>query len=541
MSLNNNTTELEVILRMVNELPQAGEGEAVADYVVAEASAVVDKVISREGANPFRFIAFADAHQKNDDVNISNGNRDAGHGIAEVLKLMGAEFVGFLGDATWASSANDTEETVTEQMKTFNRYFGDALKSEQQLRLEGNHETDFLSANTIQTMIYGYNRDVIKDADHPIDGYCHKDFENHKIRVVCLNTNQLAMGGMSGDQLKWFAETALDMTGKTDWSLMILSHHPLDYNAATLFVDAISILDAFINGGTVNITTRDTNEAISVDYAEKNCAFIANFHGHAHAFSVTKLQKRIATDTYEDINGYAICIPNTCFTRNNQYIGESYDNNPYVKKYTTETTYNKTAGTAESTSFNVVTVCTDTQMIYLDVYGAGIDREVVYRFGASYTNLIPESVDTDGSIYNGKGFKEDTYISGATIATRSGVELTGFMPVNVTTNSGTLGQVIVYFGNMREVGTNTNCRISFFGETKNYLNQNNNFNQMVDESAYTGTQVIKYVDADGYVTHIDITAPVNYMQKQGTPVKWIRICHTNMTEDSIITINEPIE
>ena len=134
------------------------EGVPVPAYVKEEASRVVDTVITRAGANPFRFVAFSDAHQKNDDVNISNGNRDCGHGIAEVLKLMGAEFVSFLGDSTWASSANDTETSVIEQQKAFNRYFGDALKGEDQLRLEGNHETDFLSASTIQAMIYGYNQ-----------------------------------------------------------------------------------------------------------------------------------------------------------------------------------------------------------------------------------------------------------------------------------------------------------------------------------------------------------------------------------------------
>ena len=515
----------------------------VADYVIEEASAVTDKVISREGSNPFRFIAFADAHQKNDDVDISNGNRDAGHGIAEVLKLIGVEFVGFLGDSTWASSADDTEESVIEQLKAFNRYFGDALKGENQFRIEGNHETDFLNANTMQAMIYGYNRNVVKDIDHPIDGYCYKDFDTHKIRVVCLNTNQLELGGMNGYQLKWFAEKALDMTDKTDWSLMILSHHPLDYNSATLFVDAMAILDAFVKGGTVNITTRDTSIKINVSYTDKNCAFIANFHGHAHSFSVTRLQKYVSSNTYADVDGYAICIPNACFTRNNQYIGDSYTD-PWVKKYTTEVTYNKTANTAKSTSFNVVTVCTEKQMIYLDVYGAGIDREVTYHFSIPLNNLIPTSVDTDGSIYNGKGFKENTYLSGGTASTRSGVVCTGFMPVDVVVSGTQLGQAVVYLGNMKELGTNTNCRISFFGGSKDYLNMQSIFSNMKTESEAAGSSqadTVKYTDADGYVTHIDISQVLNYQQNISKPVKWIRICHTKITADSIITINQLIQ
>ncbi|MBE6992949.1 MAG: collagen-like protein [Ruminococcaceae bacterium] len=348
------------------------------EYVKEEASAVVDKVSTREGKNPFRFIAFSDAHQKNDHEDISNGNRDCGYGIAEILKLMGVDFVCFLGDSTWASSSMDTVESVTEQLKTFNRYFGDALKGEYQLRIEGNHETDFLTDSTIQTMIYGYNRDVVKDAEYAVEGYCYKDFETHKIRVICLNTNQLTNGGMAGNQLKWFANAALDMTDKTDWQIMILSHHPLDFPSATLMVDALAILDAFISGGTASITTRDTSETINVNYAGKNCTFIGNFHGHAHAFSVVPLQKYISSTEYKDIGGYAICIPNACFTRNNQYIGDAYADYPRMQRYITGTTYNKTAGTAESTSFNVVTIFPDEKMIYLDNYGAGIDRVVDY-------------------------------------------------------------------------------------------------------------------------------------------------------------------
>jgi hypothetical protein len=101
---------------------------------------------------------------------------------------------------------------------------------------------------------------------------------------------------------------------------------------------------------------------------------VAHFHGHAHAFSVVKLQKWVASETYEEINAYEICIPNACYERNNQNKG----NGRYMQRYSTETTYHKSDEDGKRTSFNLVTVCLDEKKIYADNYGAGIDREISY-------------------------------------------------------------------------------------------------------------------------------------------------------------------
>lgn len=420
------------------------EGVPVPAYVKEEASRVVDAVMTREGTNLFRFIAFADAHQKNDNQDISNGNRDAGYGMHEILKLMGVDFITFLGDAAWGSSANNTIEDVKEQIKTFNRFMSPAFNGENQLRIEGNHDsayysteegdsTEKLSSAAVHALFYGYNKDVVFDPDHMVDGYCYRDFEAHKIRVIALQTNHGDGGVIKGHQLKWFAETALDMTDRTDWNVILLSHHPLDYPAETLQVDATKILNAFIQGTSLDFTTTN-GTAISIDYAGKNCQFIANFHGHAHAFSVVQMQQYVDGE-YVDMDAWEICIPNACFSRNNQYTDDSYADSPRLHRYTTPETYNKTADSAESTSFNVVTIALDKTMIYLDCYGAGIDREQTYQFAVPIINQISIALDTWGgtAVYNGKGYKENTRIgSDGTISTVSGMCSTGFIPCVMT-------------------------------------------------------------------------------------------------------------
>jgi hypothetical protein len=205
------------------------------------------------------------------------------------------------------------------------------------------------------------------------------DFPYQKVRVICLNTNQGIstdnVNGMSDEQVKWFAEVALNMEGKTDWSVITMGHHPLSYNTVSLMRYAAETVKAFINGVNFSFTT-NSGTSLAIDYSNKNCQYVGHFHGHAHAFSVVKMQRYVSSEVYEEFDAWEICIPNACYTRNNQYLNNTQ--NPYVARYSTETTYAKTDEDGKRTSFNLVTVCLDKKKIYADNYGAGIDREISY-------------------------------------------------------------------------------------------------------------------------------------------------------------------
>ena len=340
------------------------------------ASALVDKALSREDSRIIRFLINSDAHQKNDDTLIRKGTKELAQAHKSVLSQMGVDFVANLGDITWGSSGSDNT-TVLEEGKAFNGFFLDSVRGQVNLWTEGNHETGMLTASQIYGLIYAHNKGIVQDTEHLIEGYGYMDFPNQKVRVICLNTNQgTASGnvnGMSNEQLKWFAEKALDMSDKTDWSVITLGHHPLSYNTVSLFRYAVETIKAFINGEDFSFTTND-GFTFGFNYGGKNCQYVGHFHGHAHAFSVVKMQKYVSSGSYEEIDAWEICIPNACYTRNNQYKG----NGTYVERYSTETTYNKADIDGQRTSFNLVTVCLDEKKIYADNYGAGIDRVINY-------------------------------------------------------------------------------------------------------------------------------------------------------------------
>jgi hypothetical protein len=345
-------------------------GDDVPQAVVDGASALVNKALSRKDTRILRFLISSDAHQKNDYEPITKGNKELGQAYGEILSQIGVDFVSNLGDSAWASHT-DTAETVKEQIKQFNRFVIPHIKGEQILNCEGNHDdavystidndgdgitssAEKLSLEETFSLIYARNKNVVYDADHYIDGYCYKDFEHLKVRVICLNTEQGTYEGgfIENYQLTWFEEVALDLTDKTDWSVITLAHHPLSYGLTSLNA-ATDIVDAFINRGG---------------------NYIGHFHGHAHAFSVARMQKHV-NGVYTDINAWEICIPNACFTRSNQYLGST---NERILRYSTPTTYNKSDVDGQRTSFNLVTVCLDTKKIYADNYGAGIDRQITY-------------------------------------------------------------------------------------------------------------------------------------------------------------------
>lgn len=360
------------------------------------ASDLVDKAMSREGNRILRFLISSDAHQDDDNNLITKGNIELGQAHEEILKMIGVDFVANLGDIAWGAHTETTEE-IAEQIKSFNRLMSAAVKGETMLYVEGNHDdanystTDSdgdgnissakkLSAAAVHSLIWSKNKGVVKDPEHWVDGYCYKDFEDLKVRVIVLNAEQGTGDGgfIEGYQLKWFAETALDMTGKSDWSVITLAHHPLDYPMISLCRDAMTIVEAFVNGANLNFTTYTEKLPISVDFSGRNCQYVGHFHGHAHAFSVTKLRKYEncgENSAYTELNAPQICIPNACYGRTNQYVNKA---NTRFSRYSTETSYNKSDVDGKRTSFNLVTVCLDEKKIYADNYGAGVDREIDY-------------------------------------------------------------------------------------------------------------------------------------------------------------------
>lgn len=521
------------------DLQIRGDASAVPAGVTEEAARVVDTVLTREDPHPFRFIAFADAHQKNGHEAITAGTRELGQALGEVLRQIGVDFVASLGDSAWADSA-ESAETALEETKTFNALICDSLRAETQIWLEGNHETSKLTPAQIQALVYSRNRQLVRDADHWTEGYGYLDFPSQKVRVVCLNTNQgseTMVCGVSDAQLKWFAETALNMERKTDWSLMTLGHHPLSYNDVTMVKNCASVMEAFLSGNDFSFTTSG-GTSLNIDYSSKHCTYIGHFHGHAHAFSLVKMQKYVSTGIYRELNAWEICIPNACSERSNQYL----NNGTYTARYSTPTTYAKENTDGKRTAFNIITVCLDEKKIYADHYGAGIDREVSYDFAVhqTYTNQIPLSTDTDGSIYGGDyngdgisdGYQIDTYLSGGNPVTRTGVETTGFIPFDQSET------YEIYLSGITAASAESNFRIMLYDTGKRYHNQLASANWTSNSFA----PVILTADSGNNISKIDMTDFVHALKAtNGTVTAFFRLCAPHIDGNSVITVNEPIE
>ena len=143
---------------------------------------------------------------------------------------------------------------------------------------------------------------------------------------------------------------------------------------------------------------------------------------------------------------------------------------------------------------------------------------------ASYTNQIPISTDASGAIYNGKGWKEHTWVNGGNENYNWGTYVTGFIPCKV-------GDIIrlkdVTFNNSTAYG-----RLSFFNSNKTYIGQvlsNGTWNL---DTEFKGVK-----DASGNYTQLTIKS----LSGVSANCAFIRITAQGLTDASIITINEEIK
>lgn len=148
----------------------------------------------------------------------------------------------------------------------------------------------------------------------------------------------------------------------------------------------------------------------------------------------------------------------------------------------------------------------------------------------TYTNQIKISTDTDGSVYNGTGFKSGVYISSSdgTIGTRDGISTTGFIPIK-------RGDVV----RMQNVG---------------FIIKASNASNLRFATYNSSKQFLKFVNASNTYTFIESNVGITNSNNElveftikgdnalfVTDAAYMRICTDRIFDDSIITINEPIE
>ena len=174
---------------------------------------------------------------------------------------------------------------------------------------------------------------------------------------------------------------------------------------------------------------------------------------------------------------------------------------------------------------------------YENALGEVIDIGTV-DIGGGVTNMIKLSINSDGTLYNGgKGWKTGYRLNSSGVeASATGMEVVGFIPVK-------LGD-IAYFGNMKLIVGNSAAQAS-----NQYI--------VVYDAAFAKIATTKFTDAMLSNANTTYTADAsgnlkslaidyglcNFMgvAAQSGNVKYFRISAEEINDDSIITLNEPLE
>ena len=519
----------------------AGGGDDTPDYVLTAADALVKKVVNHIGADNIVFAVMADAHLGYYTDTGNAAGKQAGQALKRLNERCALDFVAHVGDYT-TGAHNTTVESAMRDMADYQLLIGSKFPGRQAWCV-GNHDDAPYQATAnrmSQTQVYAaISRKNLASNGYVPDNaaYGYMDFPALRLRLIYLDTHDrrgwssaqvgagancdfLNVENIGAVQLQWLADHALDFSGVNDpskWSILIFSHavlgtsgtytdpggtvHPCNTaNAATL-------LKAYATKKSGSITHGGV--AVNYNFTEVTPAgIIGCIHGHEHRYA------------NEIVGGafLSICCPNVLNGRERV----SADGN----------TYTKTAGTANGTSFCVFSINRADKKIYVDHYGPGVDRVFDYTVidpsAPSYTNLLPSAIDTDGSIYNGVGWKKGYRLgSDGAPSSQNDSYLTGFIPVN-------FGDVVhlknVKWQNGVNTGLNSgNQRVSFYDANKAHLGQAN--------AIGLGGMLSGVKDDNNIWTQFTVK---NWSGVDIANTAYFRLNCAEIIGDSIITVNEEI-
>jgi hypothetical protein len=150
-------------------------------------------------------------------------------------------------------------------------------------------------------------------------------------------------------------------------------------------------------------------------------------------------------------------------------------------------------------------------------------------------NRVPISTDTDGSIYNGTGYKDNSRLSssGSVSGTaQAGSVVTGFIPCTSKDTIRIKGATWI------TTDTTTHWYLNYYDSSKNFLG---GFAESAHDGTYASAISVVYDDATG-VTTFNIKNPDNAtgIQKEIKNAVYIRLNAKGKGADLIVTVNQEI-
>lgn len=402
-----------------------------------------------------------------------------------------------------------------------------------------------------------------------------------------LVTNQTD-GATLASQRQWFADALVNLNSKSDassWKFIVLSHYPADYGGT---MPLSELLKAYVNGTSITITSAvNFSGKNSAKMIAQFHGHIHNFlTSKLYSNNATYNAWRVATPNvqYNRENYYGVVngidfgepvfynktagnTPDTSFVVNvinpsEQIIhsicyGAGRDRTIGYGSTTYHTVYANLQNVNISTAMTngVATVKGGQSFTATLTPSAGSITEVTVKMGATVLsgaysngtitipsvtdnvyiyakaervlacrNWIPLSTTATGEIYNGVGYKANTYISGGNDSKGDGKYATGFIPIK--------NGDIVRFKNMSFTRGQANHRIVFYTSSYGFIGQ------MQGTATYLMDTTLKGV-MDSNNNYIQFTMNTTHANSQNAA--FIRICCEDISTESIVTINEEIK
>lgn len=380
-----------------------------------------------------------------------------------------------------------------------------------------------LSDGQIFARIGIYNSGAEFDPIKRAGGYCCRDLPEYKLRVILLNTCEASDGSfaVSDAQVQWFTQ-ALDLSELEEgWGSMVLSHHPLDwYGSGQAVVQALNAAEnvlCCIHGHVHNFKV-DTVAGTQIPrIAVPNVCFFRNNEygtnetaensegiefGEAQtykkspacaedtAFCVITLD-RAAGKVYADhygagysrvvnLDGTAVESHSVTWDLTGVTVStvpaEIADGAAFVARLAAEDGYTLqsvtvTMGGADVTgeSYDGSAVCIGAVTGDLVITAAALANETEEDSGTAEEpeevseNLVPTSIDTDGSIFSGTGYVTGYRLnsSGGTTALEGAIT-SGYVPYS--------GQLICMSGSAASVAGTVGNYLCLYDSSFNWIN-----------------------------------------------------------------------
>lgn len=580
----------------------AGSVKAVPDYVVTEAESVIDRVVAAQGNRTFTFAAIGDFHYG--ESSYLDGVRNACQALKYIDSRIKLDAVAVMGDFVDGYPDTGYDNAIAD-FKTINsimdgvrfapnlRLAGNHDYYSVNQALTRRYINAYSDGATWGDISGGY---YYRDFDgYKVRVICVNTVEtgNSNIGVSLDQYNWFVKAlNLSGKE------------DAEDWGILVLSHHPLDWYVLDSTYRFATILNAYKNGtsGTVGTVAYDftggknaarliCNVHGHIHNFKVDRLYVGNPSNSTTQTDVLRVctpnagynRENHYTGTFADATAYnktknsakdtsfvVYCVDlDSCNIKAICY-GAGYDREIFYGDATTYTITNNLTNitsnnaaieieegkaytatlTPTGSSITSVTVTMGGTDVTSSVYSNGVisipsvtGDIVITAVGAAapaYVNRLKEAINSDGTLYNGgQGWKTGYRLNSSGVeAALTDWEVTGFIPFSTTDT--------FYFKNIQWCGGSSpnNDYIGLYDSNFTKLTSTKMISEwLIGKNADTYGITL---DGNNNITCIDckkwtIGGYGSLTNANWSKVAYIRFSMYGITNDSIITKNQPIE